>query len=156
MTSTDNADSIHHLRPQLANSRAYWLGWGGADDVHDDLVTYRSDVAHPLLNGVLRLRGKRVPDVLPEIRERLDGLSRLWWVGADSDPEVADDLLAVGAAEVQTLPIMALDLDRLPPIPWPAGLTVDQFDLVRIKHPAPPARRPRLPTARTGVPAECR
>ena len=125
-SSTDIVDSIHDLQPQLANCRAYWLGWGSADDVHADLPAYRSDLPHPLLNGVLRLRGRRVAEVLPDVRARLDGTNWLWWVGADSDPGVADDLRAAGATELQTLPIMALPLNRLPETPWPAGLRVDR------------------------------
>jgi ribosomal protein S18 acetylase RimI-like enzyme len=127
-SSINIVDSIHDLQPQLANCRAYWLGWGSADDVHADLPMYRSDLPHRLLNGVLRLRGRRVPDVLPEVRGRLDGARWLWWVGADSDPGVADELLAADATELQTLPVMALALDRLPETPWPAGLRIDRVN----------------------------
>ncbi|MCA2214377.1 GNAT family N-acetyltransferase [Jidongwangia harbinensis] len=125
-TSTTAIDSIHDLQPQLANCRAYWLGWGSADDVHADLPVYRSVVPRPLLNGVLRLRGRRVAQVLPEVRERLAGTPWLWWAGADSDPAVGDDLRAEGATEVQTLPVMALSLDRIPETPLPAGTRIDR------------------------------
>jgi ribosomal protein S18 acetylase RimI-like enzyme len=126
-TSTTIIDSIHDLQPQLANLRAYWLGWGSTDDVHADLPVYRSVVPRRLLNGVLRLRGRTVTQALPEIRERLAGTPWLWWVGADSDPEVTDDLHAAGATEVQTMPVMALALDQVPQTPWPAGLRIDRI-----------------------------
>jgi GNAT superfamily N-acetyltransferase len=125
-SSINIVDSIHDVQPQLANCRAYRLGWGSADDVHADLPVYRSDLPHPLLNGVLRLRGRRVADVLPGVRRRLDGTNWLWWAGADSDPEVADDLRAAGATEVETRAVLALSVDRLPETPWPAGLRVDR------------------------------
>lgn len=40
---------------RLANARDYWLGWGSADRSDGDLTFYRSGVAHPQLNGMLRV-----------------------------------------------------------------------------------------------------
>ncbi|MFD0782731.1 hypothetical protein ACFQZ8_02145, partial [Micromonospora azadirachtae] len=57
----------------LAAHRAYLLGWNIGEAGGPDLVTYRSDVPHPPLNGVLRLHGCDPADALVEARRRLDG-----------------------------------------------------------------------------------
>ncbi|NEE01123.1 GNAT family N-acetyltransferase [Phytoactinopolyspora halotolerans] len=121
-------DSIDDLAPQLANNRAYWLGWGSTDSVDADLPTYRSDLPHPLLNGVLRLRRQRLDDAVAEARRRLYRTPWLWWVGPDSDPAVADGLLARGASEVQSMPVMAVRVDQVAEVPAPADLVIDQVE----------------------------
>ncbi|PRX50092.1 acetyltransferase (GNAT) family protein [Prauserella shujinwangii] len=117
--------------PQLANSRAYWLGWGSTDPVDADLPLYRSDLPHPLLNGVLRLRRRRLDDAVAEARRRLNGTRWLWWVGADSDPGVAEGLLSLGATEVQTMPVLAVRLDRTWEATGPAGLVIEPVEDTR-------------------------
>ncbi|GAA2216020.1 GNAT family N-acetyltransferase [Nonomuraea monospora] len=107
--------SIRDLQPQLAANRWYWTGLagaGGADDPGTDLPIYRTGVAHPLMNGVLRVRDMPLDDAVAVARQRLDGSVWAWWVGADSDEGTAEGLMARGAEEIATLPIMALDLDR--------------------------------------------
>ncbi|MEU4475188.1 GNAT family N-acetyltransferase [Micromonospora sp. NPDC023888] len=114
-------ESIDEL---LAAHRAYLLGWniGEAGDVN--LVTYRSDVPHPPLNGVLRLVGRDPADALVEARRRLDGVARIWWVGPDSDAGTADALASLGAAPVITLPIMAVPIDEASDAPAPAQVRI--------------------------------
>lgn len=42
MTVRSTVKAIDELAPQLANCRAYWLGWGTAGRGDDDLAHYRS------------------------------------------------------------------------------------------------------------------
>ncbi|MEU8381831.1 GNAT family N-acetyltransferase [Streptosporangium sp. NPDC048865] len=108
--------SVRDLQPQLAANRRYWTGLagaGGADDPGAGLPIYRTGVAHPLMNGVLRVRDVPLDDAVAEARRRLDGSVWAWWVGADSDEGTAERLVARGAEEIATLPVMALDLDRI-------------------------------------------
>ncbi|MGI5215883.1 GNAT family N-acetyltransferase [Plantactinospora sp. CA-290183] len=106
----------------LAAHRAYLLGWDVGRSASPDLVTYRSDLPHAPLNGVLRVTGHAVPDALAEARHRLDGVPRIWWVGPDSDAETAEALLTLGAVQVAQMPIMAALIDQVATTPVPAGL----------------------------------
>ena len=74
----------------LAAHRAYLLGWNIGVAGGSDLPTYRSDVPHAPLNGVLRVAGRTPQDALAEARQRLHGVPRIWWVGPDSDAGTAD------------------------------------------------------------------
>jgi GNAT superfamily N-acetyltransferase len=118
--------SIDDLQPQLAANRRYWAGWAGAEP-ETDLPIYRTDIAHRLLNGVLRVRNRPLDESIDEARTRLKGSSWSWWVGADSDEGTADGLLAHGAQQIGDLPIMALDVSAVPTVPRfsvPDGLTI--------------------------------
>lgn len=122
----ENTNSIHDLEPQLANCRNYWLGWDESDRPDGDLTLYRSDVAHPLLNGVLGLRGGGLDGALAEAKERLDGVPWLWWVGPDSDADVADGLLTEGATQALAMPVMAVRTDRVRGAAGPPGLRIEE------------------------------
>ncbi|WP_326626772.1 GNAT family N-acetyltransferase [Nonomuraea fuscirosea] len=105
--------SIRDLQPQLAANRRYWTGLAGAgnaDDPSAGLPIYRTGIAHLLMNGVLRVRDVPLDDAVSEARQRLDGSVWAWWVGADSAEGTAEGLMARGADQIMTLPIMALDL----------------------------------------------
>ncbi|MEV4808840.1 GNAT family N-acetyltransferase [Micromonospora avicenniae] len=134
----------------LAAHRAYLLGWNIGEAGGADLVTYRSDVPHPPLNGVLRLAGRDPADALAEARRRLDGVPRVWWVGPDSDAGTADALASLGAVPIMTLPIMAVPIDQASPAAAPAGVRiaettdVDEFVTAYARVSGIPA---------TGVPA---
>jgi GNAT superfamily N-acetyltransferase len=119
-------DSIYEIEPQLGNLRAYWLSWGSSNDPADDLQIFRSGLPHPLLNGVTRLRKHPLDEAVAEARHRLDGMPGVWWVGQDSDPDVADGLLARGLEAGSTLPVMAIELDDIPEVRGPAGLVIEQ------------------------------
>ncbi|MEV6373721.1 GNAT family N-acetyltransferase [Micromonospora musae] len=108
----------------LAAHRAYLLGWNVGEAGDDDLVTYRSEVPHPPLNGVLRLVGRDPADALTEARRRLDGVPRVWWAGPDSDAGTADALASLGAVPVLNLPIMAASIDPATPAPTPTALRI--------------------------------
>ncbi|MFK3981958.1 GNAT family N-acetyltransferase [Micromonospora sp. NPDC050397] len=108
----------------LAAHRAYLLGWNVGIAGGSDLVTYRSDVRHATLNGVLRVSGRTPDNALAEARERLDGVPRIWWAGPDSDAGTADGLVALGAVPIANLPIMTMEVDRVAPVPTPVGFRI--------------------------------
>lgn len=118
--------SISDLEPQFANAHAYWLGWGGTEGSGSELTLYRSGVAHPQLNGVLRLRDGEMDRAIAEARKRLDGVPWMWWVGHDSRPGVSEDLLAHGATAVGAMPVMAVEIDRVTEIGGPPELTIEE------------------------------
>ncbi|GAA0407416.1 MULTISPECIES: GNAT family N-acetyltransferase [Micromonospora] len=128
MPTNDVVTSIHDLPAQLANNRAYWCGWVSPDGADDDLPIFRTGVPHPLLNGVLRVRNRPIDETVAQAGRRLAGTPWLWWVGADSDPGIADALAAQGGRQVSTMPVMAVDLDQVAELPGPPGLVVDQID----------------------------
>jgi ribosomal protein S18 acetylase RimI-like enzyme len=119
------------LGPLFGNAREFWLGCGFADRSGADLALYRSGVSHPQLNGVLRLRRGGVDDALREAGRRLAGVPWLWWAGADSRPGLAEDLLARGAVNVGTVPVMAIQLDSVLDETGPADL-----DIAEVRHTA--------------------
>ncbi|BCB74678.1 GNAT family N-acetyltransferase [Phytohabitans flavus] len=114
---------MYDVEPQLANNRDYWLGYGRAGRLDGDVTLYRSDVRHPQLNGVLRVREGALEAALTEVK-RLDGLPRMWWVGPDSYPELGDDLAAAGGVQVGAIPVMAVALDRVTELPSPPDLSI--------------------------------
>jgi len=125
-SSLPMADSLHDLPPQLANNRAYWLGWGSTDDVHADLPIYRTDLRNGMLNGVLRARNVDIDDAVRRARTALDGTSWLWWYNpGDSDSDVADQLVDRGAVQAAAVPIMAARLRDKPVVPQPPGLRIE-------------------------------
>src|SRR4051794_10126725 len=104
--------SIYDLEPQLAANRRFWTGW--AEAVPDvDLPIYRSDLPHPLFNGVMRARDVPLDEAIPYARRRLAGSQWSWWVADDSDEDVAERLLAHGARQTTRMPVMAADLTEL-------------------------------------------
>ncbi|MFJ4465897.1 GNAT family N-acetyltransferase [Streptomyces sp. NPDC089424] len=122
-------DFLKDLTPQLANCRDYWLGWGVGGSLDDDLSCYRSGLADPQLNGVLRRRGtQRAERAIREAAERLAGVPWMWWVGPDSAPDTAECLVRHGAVPSGAMPVMAVDIDRLAEPDGPAGLSVRTVD----------------------------
>ncbi|MEU8819957.1 GNAT family N-acetyltransferase [Actinoplanes sp. NPDC048796] len=119
-------DSVDDLAPQLANNRAYWLGWGSSSDVDDELPIYRSDLPHAMLNGVLRARGVDIDAAVGRARQALKGTGWLWWYHpVDSDADVADLLVARGATLAGAVPLMAARLADVPDIAAPAGVRIE-------------------------------
>lgn len=134
MRSLKDADvtslSVQELLPQMANLRAHWLAWGGSMSVDEDLVVYRSGLQHRLLNGVLRLRGRSVPEVASDAERQLAGVPWRWWIGPDSDTGVAEALRDRGYHRNGAMPVMAVRLDQLPEpsLSAPAGLVIEHVD----------------------------
>ncbi|MGV9212078.1 GNAT family N-acetyltransferase [Micromonospora sp. RB23] len=119
---------MESLDTVLAAHRSYLLGWNIGPDGDPGLPTYRSDVPHAPLNGVLRVAGPTPGEALAEARQRLRGVPRIWWVGPDSDAGTADGLVALGATEVARMPIMTVALDAVAEAPTPAGLHIAETD----------------------------
>src|SRR3954452_6280305 len=105
---SDDSDvaSLRDVVPQMANLRAHWLAWGGSEAIEDDVVVYRSGLRHGLLNGVLRVRGRRVPEAAAEVERQLADVPWRWWVGPDSDAGVAEALLERGYSRDGSMPVM--------------------------------------------------
>ena len=123
MTSFDDASGV---AAQLRNCRRYWLGYGGEERTDDGVTLYRSGVRHGQLNGILRVTDGRFPEAL--VRAGGFGpLPWLWWVGPDSYPGLADDLLAAGGTEVGRMPVLAAPAGRVADVGVPAGLTIEQI-----------------------------
>ena len=99
---------------------------------HDGWVI--TDVAFSLCNSVVmpcwdeREADARIDEILAAGRER--GVPQLWWTGRTCTPvDLVERLEARGVvSEIEPMPGMALDLDRLPPasdtVP-PAGLRIE-------------------------------
>lgn len=118
---------MESLETVLAAHRAYLLGWNIGEAGGPDLVTYRSDVPHATLNGVLRVAGRAPQEAFAEARERLDGVPRVWWAGPDSDPGTPISLLALGAVPIARLPIMTVEIDQVTPEAAPPGFRIAEI-----------------------------
>lgn len=120
------ASSINDIEAQLSANRRYWAGWSGSDP-DADLPIYRTDIPNSVLNGVLRLRNRGVDEAVAEARGKLDGTMFSWWVGDDSDPGTAEQLIANGAEQTASYAIMAMMTADLPAyVLAPADLTVQR------------------------------
>ncbi|MCG5443644.1 GNAT family N-acetyltransferase [Micromonospora sp. NIE79] len=115
---------MESLDAVLAAHRAYLLGWNIGVAGDPDLPTYRSDVPHPPLNGVLRMVGRTPQDALTEARKRLHGVPRIWWIGPDSDAGTADGLVSLGAVQVARMPIMTVGIGAVADVPTPADVQI--------------------------------
>ncbi|MCS5735077.1 GNAT family N-acetyltransferase [Herbiconiux daphne] len=104
---------IPGLLEQLANIRAYWLGWGIDRSEDDSLTYYRSGINHPRLNAVLRTEGLDLISQFGRARSALQGVPWLWDLNVDSAPETEAALLQLGAIHAGSMPIMARELGSL-------------------------------------------
>ncbi|WP_250030183.1 GNAT family N-acetyltransferase [Paractinoplanes maris] len=108
----------------LAANRAYLLGWNDGPAAGD---IYRSNVPHAPLNGVVRVAGRPFPEAYEEAADRLAGVPRVWWVGADSEPGTAEALLARGAELIAAhLPVMVAEVAAASVVPEPSGVLITQ------------------------------
>lgn len=128
MSSSAPVAGHHDLNPLLAAHRSYWQGWEGADvagepKVAADLVTYRTGIANPMMNGVLRVQDTPTHETIRLAREQFAGLPWVWWVGADSSPQTADALTGAGAQPQLRMPIMAAPIEDVTHDRTPQGLT---------------------------------
>ncbi|MFF7160741.1 GNAT family N-acetyltransferase [Streptomyces sp. NPDC008086] len=97
-----------------ANFRQYVMGWGDGDPSEGHVDCYRSGLAQPQFNGVVRLRSlDMIGQVLTTARARLAGVPWWWWVGPDSPEGTGAALTARGAVALTAMPLMIRWLDRL-------------------------------------------
>lgn len=110
-----------------ANFRQYLTGWGPAEHGDSDLEHFRSGLAAPQFNGVVRLRSlDAVEQLTTTARERLAGVPWWWWVGPDSPADTSAALAEHGATELTTIPVMVRPLDQeMGPTEPPAGLRIE-------------------------------
>ncbi|GAA0463262.1 acetyltransferase [Paractinoplanes deccanensis] len=112
----------------MAANRAYLSRWGA--ETGDRPLTYRSGVPHPTLNGVIRVCGLTAAEAYEKARPRLAGVPWVWWAGPDSDPGIADGLVALGARELGRLPIMAVETSEVAPPGLPVEEAADPAEFV--------------------------
>lgn len=97
-----------------------------------EVVWFRSDLAHPLLNSVLTCRfdEERVDEVIARVLERFRERSLpLWWwtLGSSRPADLGARLERAGLVREADLPGMGGDLARLPAEPpLPAGFAVER------------------------------
>ncbi|MBD3140295.1 GNAT family N-acetyltransferase [Microbispora bryophytorum] len=110
-----------------ANFRQYLTGWGVADCGEGDLDYFRSGLAQPQFNGVVRVRSlDAVEQITATARDRLVGVPWWWWVGPDSPAGTSFALTKHGAKEFTTIPVMVKPLDQaVDPMDPPAGLRIE-------------------------------
>ncbi|GGM22075.1 acetyltransferase [Streptomyces fumigatiscleroticus] len=92
--------------------RQYLMGWGEQESSEGELDLYRSGLAQPQFNGVVRLRSlDRVEQAVATARARLTGVPWWWWAGPDSPAGTAEALERYGAVPLGTVPLMVRPLD---------------------------------------------
>lgn len=110
-----------------ANFRQYLTGWGVADAGDSDIDWFRSGLAQPQFNGVVRVRSlEEVEQITATARERLAGVPWWWWVGPDSPAGTSSALAEHGAKELTTIPVMVRPLDQaVDPMESSPGLRIE-------------------------------
>ncbi|MFJ3779201.1 GNAT family N-acetyltransferase [Streptomyces sp. NPDC090075] len=127
---------IDGLASVFANFRQYLMGWDARSRPGSVADQFRSGLAAPQFNGVVRVRSAAaVGQAVAAARTELAGLPWWWWVGPDSPEGTADGLQRHGAREFAVLPVMVRSLghsagpdDRLDTAgsdDAPVGLTVE-------------------------------
>ncbi|GGT33392.1 acetyltransferase [Streptomyces chromofuscus] len=97
----------------FANFRQYLMGWDAESRPGSVLDQFRSGLATPQFNGVVRVRSvSAVGQAVAAAREDLAGLPWWWWVGPDSPEGTADALGRHGGRELAVLPVMVRSLDH--------------------------------------------
>ncbi|MEU4098581.1 GNAT family N-acetyltransferase [Streptomyces sp. NPDC026673] len=123
-----------------ANFRQYLLGWGSAERGEGGLDHYRSGLAQPQFNGVVRVGSlEAVERAVATARAGLADVPWWWWVGPDSPEGTSAALTGLGAVQLGTLPLMVRPIGgALEPEEPPPGLRIEEVgtpdrlaDLVR-------------------------
>ena len=113
-----------------ADFRQYLMGWGYAERGEGDLDHYRSGLAQPQFNGVVRMRSlDMVGQTVATARTRLADVP-WWWVGPDSPEGTSAALAEHGAVAFGSLPVMIRPLDRVadPDEPLIGGLRIETVE----------------------------
>ncbi|MFJ3043539.1 GNAT family N-acetyltransferase [Streptomyces tendae] len=93
----------------FANFRQYLMGWGAADRPDLGVDLFRSGLAAPQFNGVVRVRSAAGTDVAA-VRRELAGVPWWWWVGPDSPEDTEDVLRHHGGRQLTVMPVMVRPL----------------------------------------------
>ncbi|WP_431961662.1 GNAT family N-acetyltransferase [Actinacidiphila sp. bgisy160] len=122
--------STEALAEVTANFRQYLMGWGRTQGGDGGLDRYRSGLATPQFNGVVRIRSlDALGRAVATARTELAGVPWWWWAGPDSPEGTAAALTRHGAVPLGALPLMVRPLDRAPdPEDPPAGLRVEAVE----------------------------
>ncbi|MGW2098647.1 GNAT family N-acetyltransferase [Streptomyces olivaceoviridis] len=125
MIDTHDIGDMAHV---TANFRQYLMGWGAQECAWGDPDLYRSGLAQPQFNGVVRLRSLDVvEESMATARARLAGVPWWWWVGPDSPAGTADTLAGLGAVSLGAVPLMTRSLDHVEETEeHPPGLRVEE------------------------------
>lgn len=98
----------------FANFRQYLMGWEAESRPGSVLDQFRSGLAAPQFNGVVRVRSaSSVGQAVAAARTHLAGLPWWWWVGPDSPEGTATALERHGGRELAVLPVMVRPLGHL-------------------------------------------
>lgn len=121
-------DTGDDLARVTANFRQYLMGWGAELSDWGDPEHYRSGLAQPQFNGVVRLRSlDAVEEAMATARARLAGVPWWWWVGPDSPAGTAEALAGLGAVSLGAAPLMTRSLDRVEETEEPPpGLRIEE------------------------------
>ncbi|MBH5129892.1 GNAT family N-acetyltransferase [Streptomyces sp. PU10] len=93
----------------FANFRQYLMGWGASDRPDLGVDRFRSGLAAPQFNGVVRVRSAAGTDVAA-VRRELAGVPWWWWVGPDSPEDTPDVLRHHGGRQLTVMPVMVRPL----------------------------------------------
>ncbi|MEU5740143.1 GNAT family N-acetyltransferase [Streptomyces tendae] len=105
----DGAAASPAMESVFANFRQYLMGWGAADRSDLAVDLFRSGLAAPQFNGVVRVRQAAGAEVAA-VRRELTGVPWWWWVGPDSPEGTADALRHHGGRQLTVMPVMVRPL----------------------------------------------
>ncbi|MDH6553778.1 GNAT superfamily N-acetyltransferase [Streptomyces sp. SAI-117] len=95
----------------FANFRQYLTGWGTQGRAGSTVDQFRSGLATPQFNGVVRVRSVSADGAdTTAVRKEFASVPWWWWVGPDSPEDTADVLRRRGGRELTALPVMVLPL----------------------------------------------
>ncbi|WP_234358714.1 GNAT family N-acetyltransferase [Streptomyces sp. NRRL B-24085] len=97
----------------FANFRQYLMGWGTQGRAGNTVDQFRSGLAAPQFNGVVRVRSVSAEGVdVAAVRKEFANVPWWWWVGPDSPEDTAGFLRRRGGRELTALPVMVRTLDE--------------------------------------------
>ncbi|MEV7074251.1 GNAT family N-acetyltransferase [Streptomyces sp. NPDC093990] len=97
----------------FANFRQYLMGWGTQSRAGNTVDRFRSGLATPQFNGVVRVRSVSAEGAdVTAVRKEFASVPWWWWVGPDSPEDTADVLRRRGGRELTALPVMVLPLEE--------------------------------------------
>ncbi|MFJ9721383.1 GNAT family N-acetyltransferase [Streptomyces sp. NPDC101209] len=129
--STEPSRGLGAMASVFANFRQYLMGWGAQNRSGSTVDQFRSGLATPQFNGVVRVRSASAGGAdVTAVREGFRNVPWWWWVGPDSPEDTADVLRCRSGRELTTLPVMVLPLHEpaypgTVPYTAPTGLLVE-------------------------------